>query len=495
MEQTVAGSRFGRVDWLPWGRAAFAWAADERRPVLLAVGAAWCAACAGMGRTTYSDPAVCDLIERHYVPVRVDADRRPDIAERYTLGGWPTTAFLTPDGQLLGGETYVDPPRMALLLRRVAGEFERRRDELAAAPPPPGPASDPDGPFTTDDVPAWLEQQLLAAFDPLHGGFGTAPKRLHAPALQFGLQRIAAGHTALLEAVTRTLDAAGRGALFDAVEGGAFRYCGERDWTAPRVEKLLAVNAEALELLLEGWSVLGDANCRERAVGIVRYAAETLADREAGGFYASQYADERYFAAAGEERARMHAPPVDRSVYAEGTSRMAAAFLHAAARFEDSSLAEFAAASLERIVGETYERGNGIAHAADGGEAVRGLLADQVWTSAALLDLYAAAEREVHLDMAQELMRFALRHLFDPAAGRFADRTVAADDVGLLRAPLFPFDANCMAVRVLARLARLTGDDDFRRRADALLAALAPAAQARGAGAAPWVLAHLDLEM
>ena len=493
MEQTAAGSRFGRVDWLPWGRAAFAWAADERRPVLLAVGAAWCPACARMGRTTYGDPAVCDLIERHYVPVRVDADRRPDIAERYTLGGWPTTAFLTPDGQLLGGETYVEPQRMALLLRRVADEFARRRDELAAAPPP-APASDAEAPFTAGDIPAWLEHQLLAAFDPLHGGFGDAPRHLQAPALRFGLRRIAAGHTALLEAVKRTLDAAGSGGLFDAVEGGAFRYCAGRDWTAPSVEKLLAVNAEALESLLDGWSVLGDAGCRDRAVGVIRYAAETLADREAGGFYASQYADERYFAAAAEERARLGVPPVDRSVYAEGTARMAAAFLHAAARFEDSSLAEFAAAALERVVGETYERGNGIAHAADGGEAVRGLLADQVWTSAALLELYAAAEREVHLDMAQELMRFALRHLFDPAAGRFADRTVAADDIGLLRAPLFPFEANCMAVRVLARLGGLTGDDDFGRRADALLAALAPAARTRGAGAAPWVLAHLDLD-
>ena len=223
--------------------------------------------------------------------------------------------------------------------------------------------------------------------------FGDAPRHLHAPALHFGLRRIAAGHTALLEAVKRTLDAAGSGGLFDAVEGGVFRYCAGRDWTAPSVEKLLAVNAEALELLLDGWSVLGDAGCRDRAVGVIRYAAETLADREAGGFYASQYADERYFAAAAEERARLGVPPVDRSVYAEGTARMAAAFLQAAARFEDSSLAEFAAAALERVVGETYERGNGIAHAADGGEAVRGLLADQVWTSAALLELYAAAER------------------------------------------------------------------------------------------------------
>ena len=479
---------------MSWNPPAFAWAAAERRPVLLAVGASWCPACAGMARTTYSDPAVCDLIERRFVPIRVDADRRPDIAERYTLAGWPTTAFLTPAGQLLGGETYVDPPRMVTLLRRVADAFARRQEEIAAAPPP-RPAPDPPASPAVDDIPAWLEDHLLEHFDPLHGGFGAAPKHVHAPAVRFGLRRIAAGHDTLVEVVTRTLDAVVGGGLFDNVEGGAFRYCAGRDWTAPRVEKVLAVNADLLELLLDGWSVLGDTRCRDRAIDVIRYVRQTLVDPDAGGFYASQYADEGYYAAAAEERGRLGAPPVDRSVYAEGTARMAAALLHAAERFGDSSLAEFAAASLERVVGETYERGNGIAHTAGGGAAVRGLLADQVWTSAALLDLYAAAEREVHLDIAHELMRFSLRHLFDAAAGRFVDRVVAADDVGLLREPLVPFGANCVAASVLARLGRLTEQDDFRRQAATVLEVLAPAAQARGVGAAPWALASLDLDV
>ena len=493
MEQTAAGSRPEGVDWLPWGPAAFAWAAAERRPVLLAIGATWCPACAGMARATYRDPAVCDLIESGFVPIRVDAGRRPDIGERYTLGGWPTTAFLTPAGHLLGGETYVDPQRMLVLLRRVAEAFGRRADEIAA--PPPLPASDSAVPPAAGDDPDWLERRLLEQFDPLHGGFGSASKHLHAPALRYGLRRIAAGHDVLVEVVTQTLDAVFQGGLFDGVEGGAFRYCTGRDWSAPRVEKLLAENADALDLLLDGWSVLGDMRCRDLAIGVIRYVRDNLAAPDGGGFYASQYGDDGYYAAAADRRARLSAPQVDRSVYAEGTARMAAAFLHAGERFDDSSLVEFAAAALERVVAETYERGNGIAHAAGGGESVRGLLADQVWTSAALLDLYAAADREVHLDMAHELMRFSLRHLFDAAAGRFIDRVVAADDVGLLREPLIPFDTNCAAAGVLARLGRLTGKDEFGRRATALLDALAPAAQARGADAAPWALASLDLHV
>ena len=493
MEQTAAGSWSGRVDWLPWGRAAFDWAAAERRPVLLAIGASWCPGCAGMARTTYSEPAICDLIDDRFVPVRVDADRRPDIGERYTLGGWPTTAFLTPAGQILGGETYVDPPRMATLLQRVAEAFASRQEEIAAAPPP-APAPELPASAAVGDIPAWLEQHLLEQFDPLHGGFGAGPKHVHAEAVRFGLRRVAAGHGALAEVVIRTLDAVVGGSLLDNLEGGAFRYCAGRNWSAPSVEKLLAVNADVLELLLDGWSALDDTRCRDRAIDLIRYVRETLVAPDAGGFYASQFADEGYYAAGREERARLGAPRVDRSVYAEGTARMAAALLHAAVRFDDSSLVECAAAALERVVGETYERGGGIAHAAGGGEAVRGLLADQVWTSAALLDLYAASEREVYLDMAHELMRVALRALFDAAAGRFVDRAIAADDVGLLREPLVPFGANCTAVRVLARLGRLTGQDDFRRQASAVLDALAPAALARGVDAAPWALAALDLD-
>ena len=506
MEPAAARDPPGQVAWLPWSGAAFARARAERAPVLLAIGAAWCRGCAEIARVTYRDPAVCDLIARRFVPVAVDADRRPDVSERYSLGGWPTTAFLTPAGQLLGGETFVDPERMATLLERVAEAFAQRREEVSGPPrravPPPGRAAGPpdaegDDSADGEDAPgaAWLERRLLEAFDPAHGGFGTAPKRAHAPAVRFCLRRAAEGRAALREAAARTLDAIGWGGLYDDVDGGVFRYCAAADWTAPRVEKLLAVNADALDLLLEGWRVLGEPRYRERAADLVRYVRDHLADRPAGGFFASQFADESYYAADAAARARRAAPPVDRSVYADGAARMAAAFLRAAEAFDDSSPAEFAVAALERVVGETYERGGGVAHAVGGAAngSVRGLLADQVEVSAALLEAYGVAGRDVHLDVAQELMRFAMRALWDDAGGGFVDRVVADGDVGLLREPLKPFDLNCAAARVLVRLAGLTGSGDFRDRAAAALAAVRSDARRRGIDAAPWVLAALDL--
>ena len=491
MERTAAAAS-GSVAWLPWSAAAFARARAERAPVLLHIGAAWCRWSAEMCRTTYQDPAVCRLVERSFVPVRVDADRRPDINERYNLGGWPTTVFLTPAGQLLGGETYVDAARMTTLLERVAEAFARRHDEVGAPRTPPADRAS-ESRDSRPDLERWLEQHLLERFDSRHGGFGTAPKHVHAAAARFALRRSAAAGGPLREVASRTLDAIGWSGLYDDVDGGVFRYCAARDWTAPHVEKLLAVNASVLDLLLEGGSVLREPRYRERAAHLLRYVIETLADREAGGFFASQYADDAYYAAPAAERGRLAGPPVDRSVYAAGTARMAAALLHAAEVFGDSSLVEFAVDSLERVAGATYERGGGIAHAVGDGEIARGLLADQVAVSDALLDLYGATERDVYLDLAQELMRFCLRVLWDAGRGGFVDRVVAEDDVGLLREPLRPFAVNCTAVRVLARLGRLTGADDFRERAAATLASLLPAARQRGVDAAPWGLAALEL--
>src|SRR4026209_2483032 len=108
------------IDWVPWSAEAFGRAASERKPVLLSITAAWCQACHEMDRTTYADPEVASLVGARFVAVRVDTDRRPDINERYNRGGWPTTAFLTPEGELITGGTFVPVDRMVAVLTRVA---------------------------------------------------------------------------------------------------------------------------------------------------------------------------------------------------------------------------------------------------------------------------------------------------------------------------------------------------------------------------------------
>ena len=184
-------------------------------------------------------------------------------------------------------------------------------------------------------------------------------------------------------------------------------------------------------------------------------------------------------------------------MYADCTALMVRAWSRAAAVLGDETLLADAVDALEHVVAGTYERGGGIAHRAGEGEQgaalVRGLLGDQVAASAALLDLFALTDRDVYLDMAQELMHFCLQRLWDNAAGGFRDRVHADGDVGLLREAAYPFALNCDAARVLLRLSRLTGQPQFRDRAVSTLAGQAGAARSHGPDAAAYALALQDL--
>ena len=104
-------NRAHEIEWMPWGAPAFARAESEQKPILLAISAVWCHWCHVMDETSYSDPEVIRTINKGFVPVRVDNDRRPDVNARYNMGGWPTTAFLAPDGTTITGATYM--PRNA----------------------------------------------------------------------------------------------------------------------------------------------------------------------------------------------------------------------------------------------------------------------------------------------------------------------------------------------------------------------------------------------
>ena len=483
------------VEWRSWGRTAFDEARAEQVPVLLAIGAHWCPATAAMMRGAYADRRVADMLDDRFVPIRVDADARPDIAECYSLGAWPTTAFLTPDGDILGGETYATRERMQALLPRVADAFAAQRDVIAEqrATGDPQPAAAP-GEAPDPKIDGWLGDHLLGQFDEDHGGFGAGAKRIHADALELAWRRARDGDQPFATVVEGTLHAMAWGGLYDELDGGVFRYCARRDWTEPATEKLLDVNAQALRLFL----LPDDDCCRDRAVGVVGYVRRTLADLtpDHPGFFASQQSDPDYY------RYRPHAPgdatagtvpPVDRAIYADGTALMARSFAAAAETLGDSSLLEFAVDAMEHVVAGTYERGGGIAHRAGERAGVRGLLADQVRASAALLDLHELTDREVYLDMAQELMLFALQHLWDANGGGFLDRVHTPDDVGLLREQVRPFAANCEAARVLLRLAPLTGNPAFRDRATATLATQTAAVRAHGVDAAPYALAVRDL--
>ena len=441
-----------------------------------------------MDRTSYSDPAVIALVADHFIPVRVDADDRPDISERYSLGGWPTTAFLTPDGEVIGGGTYVPVERMPGVLDQVVRAYRDRRDDLAAAPPAASPAHASIADIVAPDEA--LFELVFQQFDPEHGGFGVEPKFPHAAPVRVALDAFRArGDERMRDIAVTTLDAMGWSPLYDEVDGGFFRYAATRAWQLPHQEKLLNVNASMLSLYVHAAEVLQLARFAERADGVLRYVQTWLADGEHGGWFASQQADDRYYAvASATERRATPTPPVDERLFADWNAAMVSAALECARVTGDEGLRDFAIKSLERVVLGCYRPGGGVAHRIGAG-AARGLLDDHVTLATAHLDAFEATGNVVYEMMAEELAHYALRTMWDETSGGFFDRIHDDGDVGLLRQRVKPFVANCQAARMLRRLAATSGESQFAEYAGVTSAAMARVAPAQGPLAAYYLLA------
>ena len=325
-----------QVGWREWGQAAFAEAAEKGRPVLLSISAVWCHWCHVMDRTTYQDPEVIERIGGHFVPVRVDSDRRPDVNSRYNMGGWPTTAFLTPEGEILTGATYLPAGTMRELLDRVATFHAEHREDIRQevagrkrVAPPALPAGASAGLDATEALSAAREvaRSLAEAYDPDHGGFGVQPKFPQPKALEYLLvtylrdaargdpqrARWASRH---LEMVETTLRAMGQGGMYDHVAGGFFRYSTTRDWSVPHYEKMLEDNAQLLAIYARLARLTADPVYLDTVRDVVRYLEDWLRSDD-GYFCGSQDADEAYYAldAAGREERRDTAPRVDRTLY------------------------------------------------------------------------------------------------------------------------------------------------------------------------------------
>src|SRR4051794_14905449 len=421
------------IDWLPWGADAFARAAREGKPVLLSISAAWCRACHEMDRTTYADPAVVALVRERFIAIRVDTDRRPDINERYNLGGWPTTAFLTAGGEVLTGGTFVPLDRMCAVLERVAtaasalGRAPADSDvERYSATP---------NPIAEQDV----DQQsillsIFSTYDSEHGGFGVEPKFPHTSALTLALSLYHDnGDEHWREVVERTLDAMFDGGLWDRQDGGFYRYAVTRDWQLPHREKLLETNAALLGAYAHAALAFQRPADLDRCRRIAAFITGPLR-ADTGGYYGSDS---------------------DRILYMHANAAAAGALIAAASALDDSALAQEALASFERVLLLCYKPGLGVAHYFDGAARVRGLLSDHLATINALLDAHEVSGGEPYRMMAEELAHLAIRDMWDRTGGGFHDRAGAADDIGLLRTRRKPFAENADAARALVRLSRL----------------------------------------
>jgi uncharacterized protein YyaL (SSP411 family) len=299
------------VDWWAWGEAAFEDARRSDRPIFLSIGYATCHWCHVMEHESFEDAATAALLNRDFVPIKVDREERPDLDRVYMTfvqattgaGGWPMNVWLTPGLQPFYGGTYFPPrsqygrPGFSDVLREIARAWREERDAISAS------AADiverlallakGEGASGAADASALDEtrRQFEQTFDRRRGGFGDAPKFPRPSELLFLLREHArTGEAGPRDMVLQTLRAMAMGGMRDHIGGGFHRYSVDGNWRVPHFEKMLYDQAQLILACLEAAQAAGDPFFAQIAEDTLQYVARDLTS-EAGGFLSAEDAD------------------------------------------------------------------------------------------------------------------------------------------------------------------------------------------------------------
>ena len=308
------------VDWYPWGEEALAKARDEDKPIFLSVGYSACHWCHVMERESFEDDETAALMNEHFVSIKVDREERPDVDSIYMdavqtmtgQGGWPMSAFLTPEGRPFYAGTYYpkDPrhgmPSFRQVLTGIAEAWRERRDEIevqagrvteaiAQISRPQGGQPEQGQPYTSDrSLSEAVAQEafdgLKGSFDTRWGGFGGAPKFPQPMVLEFLLRRAIRGVPDSLEMLLITLDRMADGGMYDQLGGGFARYSTDAAWQVPHFEKMLYDNAQLAQVYTRTWQVTRNDRYRQVATETLDYLLREMRHPK-GAFWSSQDAD------------------------------------------------------------------------------------------------------------------------------------------------------------------------------------------------------------
>ncbi len=282
------------VDWYPWGEEALEKARNEDKPIFLSIGYAACHWCHVMAHESFEDPQTAALMNEHFVNIKVDREERPDIDNIYMSavvaltgqGGWPLSAFLTPDGKPFYGGTYFPPvrrynmPSFREVLSSIAKTWQQDRQRLLNAGDELTQHLQSETNLPAADRPLdkkALEDatmRLAQAYDWQHGGWGTAPKFPQPMVIEFLLRRAIAGDRLAKDMAIHTLLNMAKGGMYDVVGGGFARYSTDNEWLIPHFEKMLYDNAQLATVYLQAYLLTRDSQfrrvCEETLDFIVR---------------------------------------------------------------------------------------------------------------------------------------------------------------------------------------------------------------------------------
>ena len=482
-----------RLRWREWGQEAFREAADQGKPLAIFLTAFWCGFCQRMDEGALSHPEVIALLNAFFVPVRVEESQRPDVDLRYNQDGWPTIAFLTPDGDHLFSVNYMDPAPFVEVLVRVV-QLHQRGDLTSNDGAPAASAGNSSDYGSQPLSPAVFYETvglLEGLADPLNGGFGDGFKYPHTEANDFFLYLYeVTGQRQYLDHVLLTLDRMRASDTFDSSLGGFFRYSSKPDWNEPHREKLLYDQAGLLRNYLRAYHLTGDNACRETAEGLIKFVETHLFNPALGAFLGCQdYVTVDGPLVPGSPNA-LAPPVVDEFVYCDANAAMVSAYLDAWRVLGREDCRQRAEQALNVLWRKMRAEDGRMFHYWDGEpdhEArTPGLLMDEVETGLACLDAYALIGDDAHLHGAVQMARIIVERHRLPN-GSLAD--ISEPGPGSLSSPVAVLGQNARAAVLFLRLSSVAGYENYREAARKAMDTFPNSHRGHGAFAAGFGLA------
>ncbi len=299
------------VDWHPWGEEAFRKAREQDKPIFLSVGYSTCHWCHVMERESFENEQIAEILNKYFVPVKLDREERPDVDRVYMLfvqattggGGWPMSVWLTPDLKPFYGGTYFPPdsrygrPGFGSILEQIAVAWRTQREKLIASSEQIlGELAKHSSVASSGARPG--EQALEQTFfyfrrtcDKTFGGFGGAPKFPRPSVLNFLLRYWhRTREQEALDMALHTLGEMARGGMHDQLGGGFHRYSVDERWFVPHFEKMLYDQAQLAISYIEAFQITGEARYADVARDIFDYVLRDMTHPD-GAFYSAEDAD------------------------------------------------------------------------------------------------------------------------------------------------------------------------------------------------------------
>jgi uncharacterized protein len=426
------------IQWRPWSDSIFNEAKQQGRFVLLDLGTGWCHWCHVMEEVTYTDPAVVDLIGSHYLAIRVDADSRPDLANRYEDYGWPATIVFNPDGsEIVKRQGYIPPKPMASMLQAIIDD------------PSPGPSILPEPQlsasghsFLSNPDVVRLRLRLIDSYDSKNKGWGTVQKFLNWDTIEYCLVSSMSGDADFARMGRETL--AAQLNLIDPIWGGVCQYSTDGDWEHPHFEKTMQMQAENIRAYAEAYAVWGDPVYVNTAKKIYDYLKGFLMSPD-GTFYASQDADltpgehsADYFKLGDGERRKLGIPRVDKHIYSRENGWAINALAVLSAVSGDHQPLQDAIQAANWIVAQRRMPAGGFQH--DDTDKAGPYLSDTLYMGRAFLTLYTVTADRSWLRQAEEAANYIdqqfkgdLGYLTSPSIGALKAKPQIDENADLAR--------------------------------------------------------------